>query len=127
MKRALLLFFVSACTPLTGEWEGEVTCDGESLDVWVDLEWTGRRYEGEGALDCTAYWGASCVQKFDVQVDPDEGPFAGDLDVELDECRAQTADGSADLGCDDPDDVEWDGADVIEGDWSGCELELERR
>lgn len=127
MIRACCFVFLAACTPLAGEWEGEVTCDGESLEVYVDLEWTGRTYEGDGAINCTPYWGAACVQKFEVQVEPDDGPFAGDLDVDLDDCRAETADGEAELGCDNPDDVEWDGADTIEGEWSGCDLELERR
>lgn len=121
-----LLLLATACTPLQGAWEGEVNCDGEELEVVIDLEWDGDAYVGEGALNCTAYWGAPCVQKFEVNVDPDQGPFAGELDVDIDDCRAETEDGEVNLGCSSPDDVEWDGGDSIEGDWSECEFELER-
>ena len=131
MNRALLalsplLIGLPGCAPLVGGWEGEVRCNGESLDVLIDLEWDGREYVGDGALNCGPYWGAACVQKFEVHVQPEEGPFAGDLDVDVDDCHAETADGTMDLGCDNPDDVEWDGGDHIEGEWSGCELELDR-
>lgn len=129
MNRAFIpvLLLLAACAPLQGEWEGEVRCDGEELEVFVQMEWNGRYYEGDGALNCAPYWGDDCVQEFLLDVRPEDGPFAGELDVDVDDCRAVTADGTVDLGCNSPEDVEWDGGDRIEGDWADCELRLDRR
>ena len=120
------LFFITACTPLNGDWSGEVDCGDYAMDVELSVEWTGDQYEGDGQLDCTDYYGSECEQTFDIQIDA-EGPFGEqDLDVDLDDCEATLSGFSSQVGCDNPDDVEWDGADTIDGDWSSCTFELER-
>ena len=120
------LLFLLACTPLNGEWTGEVECESYSLDVDIEVEWTGSEYEGEGTLDCSDAAGSPCEQTFDIQ-SGGEAPFGEqDLDVDLDDCRASYGGQEGDVSCDNPDDVEWDGADSITGEWSQCEFELER-
>lgn len=120
-----LLFFI-ACTPLNGEWSGEIDCDDYSMDVDIEIEWTGGEYEGQGTLDCTNYYGSPCEQTFDIQMEA-EAPFGEqDLDVDLDDCEAEIGGFQSQVSCDNPDDVEWDGADTITGEWSTCEFQIER-
>jgi hypothetical protein len=101
-----MLFFLLACTPLAGDWSGE--------------------YVGEGWLDCTDAYGGSCEQSFELQVEP-EGPLGEqELDVDIDDCTYELEGTSGSGGCTNPDDVEWDGADSITGEWDDCDVELER-
>lgn len=121
-----LFLFLFACTPLTGEWTGEVDCGEYAMDVSIEIEWTGAEYEGDGKLDCTDYAGSDCEQTFDIQIEP-EGPVGEqELDVDLDDCHADVGGFESDVGCDNPDDVDWDGGDTITGEWAQCEFELER-
>ena len=122
----MLLILLSACTPLVGDWSGEVDCDNYAMDVEMTLEWTGKRYEGDGVLDCTDAVGFECEETFDLQVDAEGFMGEQDLDVDIDNCRYETAIGDDDVACDNPDDVVWDGAVTIVGDWGDCEFEVER-
>lgn len=122
----MLLILLSACTPLVGDWSGEVECDNYAMDVEMTLEWTGKRYEGDGVLDCTDAVGFECEQTFDLQVDAEGFMGEQDLDVDIDNCRYETAIGDDDVACDNPDDVVWDGGVTIVGDWGDCEFEVER-
>lgn len=117
-----MLFLLIACAPLSGTWEGEADCDGTLLPIEVWLEPVDGRHEGWGSLDCTPYYGEDCLQSFDIEAELDER----DIDVDIDNCVVHTFDGRTTVGCDEPDDLEWDGADAIEGEWGGCEVELER-
>lgn len=121
-----MLLLLLACTPLVGDWSGEVDCDGFAMDIEVSLDWTGKEYEGEGTLDCTDYYGSECEQTFDVQVRPESAFGEQELDVDVDDCEIDAGGQSGEVGCDNPDDVEWDGANTITGDWAGCDAELER-
>jgi hypothetical protein len=116
-----------ACTPLNGDWSGEVTCDNYGMDAEISLEWTGSRYEGEGTLDCTDAVGYNCEETYDLQIDA-EGPFGKqDLNVDIDDCEYQAGPIAGSAACENPDDVEWDGADTITGDWTdNCTFELGR-
>lgn len=123
MFLALLLV---ACTPLVGDWSGEVDCGDYAMDVEMTLEWDDGEYVGEGTLDCTDALGSDCEQTFEVQVRQDQAFGEQELDVDLDDCRASAGGVSADVGCDNPDEVTWDGADAIEGEWGDCDVELQR-
>lgn len=96
------------------------------MDVDINLEWVGDGYEGEGTLDCSDAYGGPCEQVFDIQVDP-TGPFGEqELDIDLDDCEYEVDGFSSSVGCDNPDDVEWDGGNTIVGEWSTCDVELSR-
>lgn len=121
-----LILILLACAPLVGDWTGEVDCGDYSMDVEVNLEWLGDGYEGEGKLDCTDYYGSECEQQFDIEVDS-TGPFGEqELDVDLDDCEYDLGGFSSPVACDNPDDLEWDGGNTISGEWSSCDVELER-
>lgn len=124
----MLMLLLAACHPLNGEWEGEIDCGDYGLNTEVTLEWTGSRYEGSGTIDCTDAWNMPCEQLFDLQVDAERRSHGDrDLDVDVDDCSA-TLDGDyQELACDNPSDVEWDGADRIDGEWGGCDVDLFRR
>lgn len=122
---ALWLMLVG-CYPLAGVWEGEAECYGFDLDIQVTLEPADGVYAGSGSLDCSKTWGSDCEQTFDLELEPESWRGEQDLEVDLDDCQLHTDDGTEDVSCDDPDDLEWDGADRIEGEWSGCDIELER-
>jgi hypothetical protein len=122
----MFLIALFGCTPLVGDWSGEVDCDRFSMDVELSLEWDDNEYVGEGALDCTDAVGFDCEERFDIQVDA-EGPFGEqDLEVDLDDCIAEGGGVMERVSCENPDHVEWDGGDTIIGDWGSCEFEVER-
>ena len=120
-----LLLLAPSCS-LAGHWEGEVDCGSFDMPVSLDLEADGGEYVGEGEMDCTDAGSGDCHQTFTVAVETEGGLGEQDLDVEIDDCRVDYGDGYEDVGCTDPDDVAWDGADEITGDWTSCEIQIER-
>lgn len=123
----IFLTMLIGCTPLEGDWEGEVDCGDYAMNVTLTLAWGGQRYEGEGVLDCTDAYGADCTQTFDLQVDAERSLNGGrELDVDVDDCRAELDGYSSQVSCDNPDDVEWDGGDRIDGEWGDCDVDLFR-
>lgn len=122
----MFLLLSVACTPLAGTWEGDADCSGFNLPVHVELEPEGDHYVGWGSIDCSVLYGEECMQSFDIDLEQEDGPGDDDLSVDLDDCELHTLDGVEAVSCDDPTDMEWDGADAIEGDWAGCDVELER-
>lgn len=121
-----LLLLLLGCTPLVGDWSGEVDCGDYAMDVEIALEWGDGEYEGSGDLDCTDGYGMDCRQTFDVQVETEQWFGEQDLDVDVDDCQYTLGGSSGEAACTNPDDIEWDGADVIAGEWGGCDFELER-
>jgi len=121
-----VLLFLLACTPLVGDWAGEADCGDYAMDVELSLEWGDGEYEGEGWLDCTDAFGTDCEQTFEVQVEAGGAFGEQDLDVDVDDCQYEIGGSSGEVPCDNPDDVDWDGADAITGDWGACDFELER-
>lgn len=121
-----MLLFLLACTPLVGDWAGEADCGDYAMDVELSLEWGDGEYEGEGWLDCTDAFGTDCEQTFEVQVEAGGAFGEQDLDVDVDDCQYEIGGSSGEVPCDNPDDVDWDGADAITGDWGACDFELER-
>ena len=119
-------FVLLACTPLVGDWSGEVDCGDYSMDLEISLEWGDGEYEGEGTLDCTDGYGSDCEQTFDLQVEAEGFMGQQDLDVDVDDCEYEIQGYSGSGSCDNPDDVEWDGANSITGEWGDCDVELER-
>jgi hypothetical protein len=118
----MMFLFLLACTPLSGNWSGEVDCGDYAMDLSLSLEAAQGDYEGEGLLDCTDYYGADCAQTFNVEVETD----GRDLDVDLDDCYYYVEGYESQVGCDNPDDVEWNGGREIDGEWADCDVELER-
>lgn len=121
-----MLLFLLACTPLVGEWSGQIDCVGFAMDVEATVDWDDG-YVGEGEMDCSDYYGASCTQTFAFEIDPGEvDDGEQELEIDVDDCMAEVWGVESEVACDDPDDVVWDGANEIQGEWSGCELELNR-
>ncbi len=96
------------------------------MDVEITLEPSDRGYAGTGTLDCTDAVGSDCEQSFEIDVRPESTFGEQDLDVDLDECEMDAGFLSGEIGCGNPDDVWWDGGDLIEGEWGDCDVELLR-
>lgn len=122
----MILWLFLACASLGGDWAGEVDCGSYAMDVELSLAWTEGLHQGEGELDCTDAYGMDCTQRFEIEVETGSRHGAQELEVDLDDCFAETATYTGAVDCDNPDDIEWDGGDRIDGDWVGCEVELER-
>lgn len=121
-----MFLLLLACTPLSGDWSGDIRCGGYAMDVDLTLEWSEGEYQGEGTLDCTDALGYECEQTFDIQIEADGFLGEQDLEVDLDDCSYDAGFASGDVTCDNPENVVWDGADAIEGAWADCDLDLER-
>lgn len=120
-----LLLSPLGCAPLAGTWSGEVDCGDYAMDVEITLEPAEKGYEGEGVLDCTDGVGFDCEQTFSLDVRPEGGFGEQELDIDLDDCEVEAGGFEGTLGCDNPDDVVWDGRDLIVAEWGDCDAELE--
>jgi len=136
---ATLGLSLSACTAsLAGEWEGELDCSGADIDFTFELESDGDEFTGEGEIgefyataDGYTY---NLLVTFELAASKDKAFGEQELDIEVDDCEVVFVDygQTSDLDCDDPDDVEWDGADEMSGtieDFLGggdCDFEVSR-
>lgn len=146
MTRTLILtlwsslgLWLSACTTsLVGEWEGDLDCGGADIDFVFELEADSGEFVGEGEIgEFTATsdgYTYDLLVPFELTVAKEKAFGEQELDVEVDDCEVLFVDygQSSDLDCDDPDDVEWDGADEMTGtikDFLGggdCDFEVSR-
>ena len=124
---------------LEGEWQGEMECGGNgyetvTFDVMMELEREDEDYEGEGEIDLGLIDGVGYWVTFDLELEKEQPRGEQELDIDLDACAIHAdGGGKGDLGCDEIDDVEWDGEDeiiaevpgFIDLDWN-CEMKLER-
>lgn len=123
----MLILLLAACTPLVGDWEGTLDCGTYEAPISVSLEFEGGEYVGDGELDCSDTLGGGCQETFEIHIQS-IGPFGEqDLDVDLDDCEASWGGYTSEVDCDDADDLSWDGADEIEGDWGDCDVDLDRQ
>lgn len=121
-----LLLLLLACAPLVGTWEGDAECSGYNFPLTVELDAFGDHYEGWGSLDCSSAYGSDCFETFDIDAELESGGHDRDIEVDLDNCALRTWGETEFVSCDDPTGLEWSPGDGIRGDWSGCDVELER-
>jgi hypothetical protein len=122
----MLITLLLACNPLVGDWSGELDCGSAEGDIAISLDFRDGAYVGDGELDCEWAYGGVCEERFEVNIDP-VGPFGEQpIAVDLDDCEITLWGITSDIDCDDQDDLVWDGADTISGEWADCDVELER-
>lgn len=146
---AILSAGLSACTPLLGRWEGDVTCPREDLDPEMsDIEFTMRLdLEPAEAEEYSAEWQLLLTydypyegEVYDVREDyRGDGTVIGsarepelELDLEYSTCRLyiddEVKDGD-DCGGEEAfaeASAEWDGANLITIEDDPCEMKLDR-
>lgn len=137
MRQLLLLLSLSAFANgcgggggggLSGHWAGEIDLSEVQLPLEITLQGGGDSATGSGTLDCSDYVGEPCRQDFQVEVlvEDEEDPAAQLLDVHVSDCTV-TGNGSTEpTTCTDPDNVIWDGASTITGQWEGGVFSLSR-
>lgn len=133
----LALNFTAGCNGggLAGDWGGELSYDGDELEVEFDLEVEGDEdYSGSGESEwiCTVSYGGSdywdyCTLAFSLSVETAGASGKQEVDVELEDCELRYDGERYDTACPEDFKLDWDGADNLEGDLDdGLSIDLER-
>ncbi len=146
--RALVILTTTTCLSvgckglngnISGDWEGSIDCGSESeseseFDVEFDLERDDKdTFTGKGTMDYPCpitdgyyEWIEICDMTFEVTAKSEGKAGEQEIEFELDDCKIHYEGATEEWDCPEDSELDWDGADSMDGDQDDCDVEFER-